>query len=355
MDYYFVDPDNQYNVSNKNGQISFNFSPKDVCNFFEASLTLKLDYVINKKPGATEIPANTPIQSLKKFFIYGIFRDAELFISNKKFAKQERVFNYVRANYLFTNDPRDELYGMKDIQLKHHYDEGKLVFNIPLRFLFSEFKGHNFVDSKQKEFKFYFQPNEAHVFTSLNESLDFDYKVTSVKLKVPKFLSNNELTTPLHKTIWKNESYECKIKHIVDMTRGDINCFSGCERPMNLICFFLDANKNITNDIQSVKLMLNNEIIPQVDMDAETDMDHYYELYLRYVDYTYGEISTEKHEKVMTVLSFSEYKQNPIFYFILPKIKEDGHYNIKLKLKFNSLNRKTEELFAVFNHSTEWN
>lgn len=355
MDYYFVEPENINNLSNKNGRIKFTFVPQERCNFFEASLVVNLEIAITKKPNITEIPKTTPIQSLKKFFLYGLFSDATLLINKKKFAVQENIFDYVRSNYLFDNDPRDGIYGMKDIELSDYFEAGFIRFNIPLRFLFSEFKGQNYIDERIKELEIKLQENESHVFTSLNESLNFDYAIRTLILKVPKFLNNNELTKPIANVLWKNLSNVDSIEHIVNAKKGDIDCFSTVNRPMNFICFFKDEYNNITNEAASVRLLLNNEMIPKVDMDDETELDHYYELYLRYIDYTYGEVSTEKHEKIMTVLSYQQFKSAPIYYFILPNIKEVGHYSVKLKLKFNQLNTKlkTKSVFYMINYIEE--
>lgn len=350
MDYYFIEPTNVNNLSNKKGRIDFNFVPKDPCNFFESSLTVKLKYYITKKPNVSNIPPSTSVQSFKKFFIFGLFSDASLISNKQRVATQQNIFDYVRSNYLFSNDPRDGLYGMKDIKLTTHIENGSLTFNIPLRFIFSEFKGQNYIEDTTKDLEIKLKENTSHVFTSLNESLDFDYSIKSIILKIPKFLSNNEILQPISNIVWKNESNTNNISHMVAAGKGDIECVNRTERPMNFACFFKDENDNIISGAESVRLMVNSEIIPKMDMEEESDLEHYYELYLRYIDYVYGQTSTEKHEKVMTVLSFEEYKKSPVYYFILPKIKETGFYSLKLKLKFSQLNNRIKSIFYMYNY-----
>lgn len=332
MDYYFIDPQNINNLSKKNGTIDFNFVPQEDVNFFEASLVIKMDYAISKNNPIMEFPENSPIQNINKFFIYNILQEAVLTSNKKRIAKQEYIHDYVRTSHIFRNDPRDSLYGFTPIKCKNFTCSDSLYFNIPLRLIFSEFVGLNYVDSETKNLSIKLKEIDCNVLDKYQSNLTFDYSFKSITLKIPKYLSNIE-TTENPGIVFQDNSNCQSIESIVKARRGDIDCLLTTDRPLSFICMFKNHMNEIQSGIKSVRLMINNELIPSIDSDEETSLEHYYEMYLRYIDYTYG-CSVHKHEKNMNVMNFSEFSENPIFFFILPKIREVSQYSIKLKISF---------------------
>lgn len=349
MDYKFITPNNYNGISNNRGWVNFNFTPTSACNFFESSLVIKLNYKTVKKATVNEIEASTPVQKFKKFFIYDIFDEVNLMISKQKYAKQTNIFDYIRCTQMHGNDPRDRLYGLKEIPCNKHYDAGELVFNIPLRLLFPQFKTKNYIDSEEKELSLSLKNIDHALFDSLNESLDFQYKIERLVLKVPYYLSFEEVSKDMSKEKYNTFNNVTNISHLINSSKVDIDCISTTDRPLSFVAFFKDSNNSIVDGVESIRLMINNDTIPTIDSDEETGLEHYYELYLRHLDYTYGNVSLEKYEKVTNILSFEEYCKSPVFYFILPNIKEAGHYSMKLKIKFKK-HSKCNEIFYMFNY-----
>lgn len=154
----------------------------------------------------------------------------------------------------------------------------------------------------------------------------------------------------INKDLWKVSINSTSVSHMVKSGKGDLHCFTTNDRPIVFSCFFFDEFKNICKGTKSVILILNNRLIPHLDLSEETNLEHYYEMYLRYVDFLYGSFTTNHHEKLLSVLSYDEFCLHPIYFFILPKIKETGHYDIKLKIVFEKQNNKIEDIFYMYNY-----
>lgn len=346
MDYLFVEPTNVNALSVKRGKLEFVFTPSYPVNFFESSLVIKIKYSTDTNDINLDQKAAPP--SLNKFFIYNMIKEVSLLSNRIRIAKQEYVHDYVRTNYLFSGDPRDRFYGMKDIPLDRIVTSGELTFNIPIRFLFSEFQHQNHSDETSKILDITLQEIDCQVLSLYSNSVRFEYSISSIKMKVPQNLHNSESSVSKG-IVWMNNSNEQNIEHIARASKGDIDCFQMVERPMFFCCALKDSFGNILDACKSVRLVINNEVYPKIDSDAENELDHYYEMYLRYIDYAYGVYSTEKHEKPMNVLSFEEYEKSPVFYFILPKLNEVGHYSVKLKLVLHK-NNKVSSVYHRVNY-----
>lgn len=349
MDYYFVDPQNINNLSKKSGTVDFNFVPQEDVNFFEASLIFKLDYSISKKNPALEFPAGTAVPSIVHYFIYGLINDATVTSNKVRIARQENVYDYVRTSQIFKNDPRDSIYGLKYMLCKDYECKDSLYFNVPLRFLFSEFIGLNYVDSETKNLNIKLKEVDFNVFDEHNTLLNFDYSFKSIILKVPKFISNTEIKENPG-IVWQSNSNCQSIDALVKAGRGDIDCILSSDRPLSFVCMFKDNMNEIKSGIKSVRLMINNELIPSMDSDEECALEHYYEMYLRYIEYG-DDDNVYKHKKNMNVMDLYQFKRNPIFFFILPKLREVGQYSIKVKVVFESGLNKIHTISQIYYRS----
>lgn len=348
MDYHFITPDKLQNLNQNYGDILFSFQPNENVNFYESSFVIKIKLNISKnKP----IPAGTALPSLRQYFIYSIFNELELMIEKKRFSQMQYISEYIKATQVFSNNPRDKLRGLSEIKLSNFEGEQNLVFNIPLRFLFSELKNLISVDQSLKEITVKLQRlNNESIFTDLNDVLSFTYEIKSFLLKIPQVLSNMDTAVNQIKHAWKTNSNSNSVKTMVNIGKGDLTCFSTTDRPLNFVVFFFDANKQICQGVKSIMLMLNNKLIPHLDLTEETDLEHYYEMYLRHVEYVDGCYAVNHHEKNMNVWSYDEFCKHPIYFFILPVIKETGHYDVKLKLVFEKNNNKIEDIFYMYNY-----
>lgn len=350
MDYHFVTPDKLQNLNRNQGDIFFSFNPNENTNFFESSLVIKLKFDISKNNKT--IPSNTKIPSFKKYFVYYIFNELELIVDRKKFSEMKYPYEYIRSTQVFSKNPRDSIQGLSDIPLTSFEGEEKLVFNIPLRYLIPEFKNMIHSDQSIKDLTIKLRRlTEIPIFTDLNDILTFNYSITNILLKIPKQIQDEEPTQPIVKKLWKSYGNYMSISPYVTAGKGDIPASHTNERPINYIAYFMDKDKQICKGLKSIKLMINSQTYPSIDVDEEEELEHYYEMYLRHVDYIHGEYALDNHKKNQCVWSYEEFKKHPIYFFILPKIKPCDIYSVKFKCVFEKgSDNKIEEVFYMFNY-----
>lgn len=350
MDYIFVTADKLQNLNKSEGDIEFKYVSSEPVNFFESSLSMKIAFDFNLKPDVKLEENSNAV--LKPCLVYDMIKKIEFKFNNTTFAENTNLYDYIRFTQILQPSNRDEIYGLNSlgftgkVNTKHEF-----YFNIPLKFLFAEFKGLNHVLDGQFFLKMIFNKITKNFLIENNHIINIQYEILKCDLKIPTKLRQSEIVLDDSSRLCPRKVFMNKtdVSYALRAGKADITVSSNCDKPISFVGYFTDGFNKIVKGCTSFQLMINNNLYPIHDMQNETSAEHLYEMYLRYIDYHEGYDLLESHQKPLNVLSFSDFSKEPKFFFILPKLSSKNDiYDIKVKLIFDKQNNLIQDLNYLF-------
>jgi len=361
MDYQIINAKDIDNLNKDDSEVIFDFNPSTNINFFEASLVLNISLKIDFKDMdetqqfnyRNKMEGKNP--SFDKFFIYKLFKTIEYKENNESKYSNKRIYDYVRMKNIF-NNPKNDIHGFNYIKLDSELSGlYKLQFNIPLKFLFSEFEDLFFYSKNR---------HTLHVELSDNNVLksfmfDDEYPLTlksksilSLYLKVPiKFTTlNNEIVMIKNQEFRKSQMGELNISS--EFQESTISIRGDKSKPISFLFMLKDKDNCIvtSKELANIQLDINNKLYPQYEMklNYNYNYDYLYEMYCRYIEFYYGNSSNYLVNQSYSYYSFTEFQKHPIICFILPQLEDDNSYEMSLNIKFTNSSKKTKKITYLY-------
>lgn len=361
MDYQIIHSKDIDNLNKDDSEVIFDYNPSTNVNFHNASIILNISLKVDldgiDESQLTNIQKKNPC--FDKFFIYKLFKTILYKKDNVDTYTNKRIYDYVRMKNCF-NSPKNEIHGFGCIPLSSEVvDEYKLQFNIPLKYLFSEFEDLFFYSSNRHTL--HIELADKNWIKEIFDNHDYSLKVSkkniqSMYLKVPikTTLLKNELPKISKQEFRKTQIGELNISS--EFTESSLNIRADRNKPISFLFMLKDKNDRIitSKELANIQLEINNQTYPTYDMKLNNnyDYEYLYEMYCRYLDFYYGNSENYLCNPQPSYLTFSEWKKHPIICFILPQLKDDTSYEMGINIKFTNSTKNTKKVVWLYNYIT---
>lgn len=366
MDYVYVKPKDKDNIDKPDSEIIFDFNPSSLINFSESSVIIDISINIT----AIELDSNqihefTIKQSDKiffnKFFIYSLFKTITYKENNADVFINKNVYDYVRMKNIYNIKQGSLCCFTERNTTKDIIGDYNLQFNIPIKFLFSQFEELN-TYSSSKNTLIIETTNGLKNILNKPENLATKTTINSMIMCIPiKYsLECNQIE--------RLEILKCKELHYKKTVIGEINCSKDFqestvqlrgEKNKPICVLFMCKNKNnniVKNELASIKLIINDKSYPTYDINEKINLCHYYQMYCRYLEFIYHTPLKTQGNNVFgdfhlsnNYYTYEEFIEHPIYCFILPQLEDDNSYEIYVDLKFYSKTRETTKITFLYN------
>lgn len=366
MDYVYIKPKDKDNIDKPDSEIVFDFNPSSLINFSEASIIINLKITIS----STELDSNQIIEfinkqsdkiTFNKFFVYSLFKTITYKENNADVFINKNVYDYVRIKNIY-NMKQGSLYGFTEKNTsKSVIGDYDFTFNIPIKFLFSQFE----------ELNTYSNFKNTLIIETTNGLKNILNK--PLNLKTQSVINSMVVCIPIKYNLECNqiqrlEILKCKELYYKKSVIGEINCSKDFqestvqlrgEKNKPICVLFMCKNKDnniVKNELSSIKLIINDKSFPTYDINEKLNLCHYYQMYCRYLDFIYHTPLKSQGNNVFgdfhlsnNYYTFEEFIDHPIYCFILPQLEDDSSYEIYVDLKFYSKIRETIKITYLYN------
>lgn len=369
MDYVNLKPRDKDNIDKPDTEVIFEYNPSSPINFAEATIIINIRLFL-KNDGLSSEQIQSFITNQKdkikfnKFFIYSLFKTITYKENNIDIFTNKRIYDYVRMKNIYYNNQAD-IYGFKNKNIsKEIFDEYKFQFAIPIKYLFSEFEDINAYSSSKNTIIIELSSGIKNILNK-DENIKITYNISSMSLLVP--IKYNILENQIERL----NINECKELVYRKTIIGEINCSKDFmestvqlrgekNKPISVLFMCKDKDENIVNnELNSIKLIINDNSYPNYEYNIGNDYDiyYYYQMYCRYLEFYYRNPLKSEGNNIFgdfhissNYYTFEEFKEHQIYCFILPQLPDDTSYEIFADIKFYSKNRKTVKITYLYSY-----